>query len=103
MDFGKITMDRILVGVGLAGQLCFASRFIIQWIYSEKKKKSVIPLAFWYCSLIGGAMVLVYSIYQKDPVFIMGQAPGVFIYSRNIYLIKKRKKKYINLTKKREK
>ena len=85
------TMDRIFLYVGLFGQLCFSMRFIIQWIYSEKAKKSVIPIAFWYFSLVGGIILLIYAIYHKDPVFIMGQAPGVFIYSRNIYLIHKNK------------
>ena len=88
-----LTTDKILVSVGMLGQLCFSARFIIQWIYSEKKKKSVIPVSFWYFSLVGGIIVLIYAIFKKDPVFIMGQAPGVFIYSRNIYLIHKRKKR----------
>ena len=88
-----LTSKDILFGFGMAGQLCFSARFIIQWIYSEKKKKSMIPLSFWYFSLVGGFIVLIYAILKKDPVFILGQAPGVLIYSRNIYLIKKRKKK----------
>ena len=88
-------MDKIFLYIGIFGQLCFSMRFIIQWIYSEKAKKSVIPVAFWYFSLSGGIILLIYAIYQKDPVFIMGQAPGVFIYSRNIYLIHKNKKEEI--------
>ena len=86
------TMDKIFLYIGIFGQLCFSMRFIIQWIYSEKAKKSVIPVAFWYFSLLGGIILLIYAIYHRDPVFIMGQAPGVFIYSRNIYLINKSKK-----------
>ena len=89
---GYFTMDKIFLYIGLFGQLCFSMRFIIQWIYRKKKKKSVIPIAFWYFSLLGGIILLIYAIYHKDPVFIMGQAPGVFIYSRNIYLINKNKK-----------
>ena len=89
---GYFTMDKIFLYIGIFGQLCFSMRFIIQWIYRKKKKKSVIPIAFWYFSLLGGIILLIYAIYHKDPVFIMGQAPGVFIYSRNIYLINKNKK-----------
>ena len=89
---GYFTMNKIFLYIGLFGQLCFSMRFIIQWIYSEKAKKSVIPIAFWYFSLSGGIILLIYAIYHRDPVFIMGQAPGVIIYSRNIYLIHKNKK-----------
>lgn len=88
-----LTSKEILLGFGMLGQLCFSARFIIQWIFSEKKKKSVIPVSFWYFSLVGGIILLIYAILKKEPVFILGQAPGVFIYSRNIYLIRKRKKK----------
>ena len=92
---GYFTMDKIFLYIGIFGQLCFSMRFIIQWIYSEKAKKSVIPVAFWYFSLSGGIILLIYAVYHRDPVFIMGQAPGVFIYSRNIYLIHKSKKEEI--------
>ena len=87
------TIDKIFLYTGLLGQLCFSARFIVQWIYSEREKKSVMPVAFWYFSLVGGIILLIYAIYLKNPVFIMGQAPGVLIYSRNIYLIKKNKRK----------
>jgi len=69
------------------GQALFSMRFLIQWIYSEKKGRSVIPLAFWYFSLAGGITLLTYAIYRKDPVFIVGQATGVFIYTRNLQLL----------------
>jgi lipid-A-disaccharide synthase-like uncharacterized protein len=62
-------------------------RFLLQWLYSERLKKSVIPVAFWYFSLAGGATLLSYAIYKQDPVFIVGQAAGLFIYSRNLYFI----------------
>ncbi|WP_035945198.1 lipid-A-disaccharide synthase N-terminal domain-containing protein [Fusobacterium perfoetens] len=75
--------------LGLIGQGLFSMRFIIQWIASEKAKKSVIPFSFWVFSLGGSTLLLIYAIYKKDPVFILGQAPNVLIYSRNIYLIKK--------------
>lgn len=78
--------------VGFIGQGLFSMRFIIQWIASEKAKKSVIPFSFWIFSLLGSAFLLIYAIYRKDPVFILGQAPNLFIYGRNIYLIKKRGK-----------
>jgi lipid-A-disaccharide synthase-like uncharacterized protein len=72
---------------GLLGQGIFSARFIVQWLVSEKEKRSIIPVAFWYLSLFGGITLLIYSIYKLDPVFIIGQATGVFIYSRNLYLI----------------
>lgn len=73
--------------VGLIGQVMFFMRFVVQWIASEKARKSVIPDMFWYFSLGGGLIVLVYAIHLRNPVFILGQAPGVFIYSRNLYFI----------------
>ena len=73
--------------IGFAGQALFSMRFLIQWIKSEREKKSMIPIAFWYFSLAGGASLLVYAIHRKDPVFILGQATGLFIYIRNLYLI----------------
>ncbi len=79
--------------IGFLGQFFFSMRFIIQWIKSEKEKKSVIPIAFWYFSLLGGTTLLSYAIYRQDPVFILGQSLGVFIYSRNLYLIYNEKKR----------
>lgn len=73
--------------VGFLGQGFFSARFVVQWLASEKKQKSVIPLAFWYLSLLGGATLLIYSIYKKDPVFILGQLTGLFIYMRNLYFV----------------
>jgi len=73
--------------IGFLGQALFSMRFLIQWIKSEREKRSTIPIAFWYFSLAGGASLLVYAIHRKDPVFILGQATGLFIYSRNLYLI----------------
>ena len=82
-----------IVIVGLIGQGMFSMRFILQWIASEKAQKSVIPFSFWIFSLAGSLILLFYAIYRKDPVFILGQAPGLIIYSRNIWLIKKNEKK----------
>ncbi|PLX30259.1 MAG: hypothetical protein C0582_01760 [Alphaproteobacteria bacterium] len=79
--------------LGFAGQALFMSRFLIQWIYSEKHKKSVIPRAFWYFSLGGGILLLAYAILQKDPVFISGQSFGLLVYLRNIYFIRKADRK----------
>lgn len=73
--------------VGFSGQALFSMRFIVQWIYSERHKRSVIPLAFWYFSLAGGATLLTYAIHRVDPVFIVGQAGGLFIYLRNLHFI----------------
>lgn len=73
---------------GLIGQAVFSYRFIIQWWASEKAKKTVIPPSFWILSIIGSIILSTYAIYRKDPVFIVGQLPSVFVYSRNIYLNK---------------
>jgi len=73
--------------VGFAGQLLFTSRFLIQWFASERAKASVMPIMFWWFSLGGGVMLLVYSIWRQDPVFILGQSFGLVVYSRNLMLI----------------
>ncbi len=83
-----INLDFFAV-IGFIGQGLFSMRFIIQWIASERAGKSVIPFSFWIFSLGGSVLLLTYAIYRKDPVFILGQAPNVLIYSRNIYLLKK--------------
>ena len=77
--------------VGFTGQALFASRFIVQWIYSEKKGESHIPVIFWYLSIFGGIGLLIYAIFRKDPVIILGQSFGIFIYLRNLILIYKKK------------
>jgi lipid-A-disaccharide synthase-like uncharacterized protein len=79
------------VALGLIGQLFFASRFVIQWIASERTGRSVIPLPFWYLSLGGSAILLVYSIHIKDPVFILANILNSFIYIRNLMLIGREK------------
>lgn len=81
--------EYIWLGVGLLGQAIFSARFIVQWLVSEREKRSVIPVVFWYLSLLGGITLLLYSIYKRDPVFIIGQASGVFIYTRNLWLIQR--------------
>jgi lipid-A-disaccharide synthase-like uncharacterized protein len=76
---------------GFFGQFVFAMRFIIQWIVSEKKKESIVPLSFWYLSICGGVILLIYAIYKNDPVFMLGQATGLIVYARNLMLITKKK------------
>jgi len=73
--------------IGFSGHALFAARFIVQWFQSEREGRSVIPLAFWYCSVGGGLVLLAYAIYVGDAVFIIGQASGLIVYSRNLYLI----------------
>jgi len=75
---------------GLLGQALFSARFLVQWLASERKRQSVIPLSFWWLSLLGGIALLAYAMHRRDPVFILGQLPGVVIYSRNLMLIRKR-------------
>ena len=77
----------IWLAIGVLGQGLFASRFWVQWIASERQKRSIIPTAFWYFSLMGGVTLFAYAIYREDPVFIVGQATGLLIYSRNLYFI----------------
>jgi lipid-A-disaccharide synthase-like uncharacterized protein len=79
--------NMIWLVVGFAGQALFSMRFLIQWWASERQKRSVIPVAFWFFSMAGGVTLLSYAIYRQDPVFIVGQAGGLFIYSRNLYFI----------------
>ena len=94
--FNNINSTEIIfLIVGFSGQAIFASRFIVQWLASEKKGESTIPIIFWYLSIIGGLSLLIYAIYRKDPVIITGQMFGIFIYIRNLILIYKKNKKVI--------
>ncbi len=79
--------ELIWVIVGLGGQIMFMMRFLIQWIVSEREKKSIIPISFWWFSIGGAAILLAYAIWRRDPVFILGQSLGFFIYTRNLWLI----------------
>ncbi|RCS25500.1 hypothetical protein DUT91_01480 [Phyllobacterium salinisoli] len=78
--------------LGFVAQACFSMRFVVQWVASEKAKRSVVPVAFWFFSLFGGTLLLVYAIQRQDPVFIAGQGMGLFIYIRNLWLIANEKK-----------
>ena len=80
---------------GLVGQLLFGLRFLFQWIASEKRGESYIPLVFWYLSIVGGMILLIYAIYRQDPVFILGQATGFLVYSRNLMLIYKKQRRKV--------
>jgi lipid-A-disaccharide synthase-like uncharacterized protein len=83
-------MSKAWLVVGFAGQLLFTSRFLVQWIASERRRQSVVPTAFWWLSLGGAALLLAYAIYRRDPVFILGQAFGFVVYTRNLVLIGRR-------------
>jgi lipid-A-disaccharide synthase-like uncharacterized protein len=87
----NINPEQVWVTIGFLGQVLFGVRFVIQWLATEKKRESVIPIAFWYFSLAGGLVLFIYSIYRRDPVFIAGQGLGLFIYARNLYLIYRKK------------
>ena len=82
-----MTETSLWIGIGLAGQLLFTSRFLVQWIASERRRESVVPVAFWWFSLAGGVTLLGYALWRHDPVFIMGQAMGLVVYARNLTLI----------------
>ena len=79
--------EKAWLALGISGQLVFTARFVVQWIVSERQKRSVIPLPFWYLSLVGSLMVLSYAIYTGDPVFILGFSFNSVVYIRNLRLI----------------
>jgi lipid-A-disaccharide synthase-like uncharacterized protein len=95
MDFAKLaawwastsTTELVWLAVGLIAQLMFSMRFILQWIASERARRSIVPETFWYFSLLGGAMLFAYAVYRLDPVFMLGQGMGLMIYARNVQLI----------------
>lgn len=93
LSFFRVSSQAELLWVvfGMTAQLLFTARFLIQWLASEKARKSVMPVAFWYFSMLGGVMLLAYAIHRSDPVFIVGQALGVFVYARNLWLIHQHK------------
>jgi lipid-A-disaccharide synthase-like uncharacterized protein len=83
-------MTQLWLVVGFIGQALFGSRFLVQWIVSERRGESVVPLAFWYLSLGGASLLLAYAIWRQDPVFILGQSFGFLVYTRNLILIARR-------------
>ena len=88
MNFSR---ESLWLALGFAGQLAFTGRFVLQWLYSEYKKRSIIPVSFWYLSIIGSALLFAYAIYRQDPVFIAGQSFGFIVYLRNLQLIARQK------------
>jgi lipid-A-disaccharide synthase-like uncharacterized protein len=78
---------------GLGGQALFTLRFLVQWLHSERLGRSAIPPAFWYLSLLGGACVLAYGVHRRDPVIVLGQLPGVLVYTRNLVLIRRTRRR----------
>ncbi len=79
----------VWIAFGFLGQALFSMRFLIQWIASERQRKSVVPVLFWYFSLAGGAVLFVYALWRQDPVFMLGQGLGLFVYVRNLHLIRR--------------
>ena len=90
------TTDMIWIGIGFIGQSLFFSRWLIQWVVSERKAESQIPVSFWYMSLIGSVIVLAYAIHRVDPVFMVGQGVGTLVYVRNIMLLHQAKKRVMS-------
>jgi lipid-A-disaccharide synthase-like uncharacterized protein len=82
-----ITIEHIWLAIGFLGQGLFFGRWLVQWIASEKKSESQVPVSFWYMSLIGGLITLAYAIYREDAVFIAGQSIGSLVYIRNLMLV----------------
>jgi lipid-A-disaccharide synthase-like uncharacterized protein len=79
---------------GLIGQIIFTTRFLLQWLYSEYKRRSAMPMAFWYTSVLGGLILFCYACHKEDPVFMIGQAGGLLIYLRNLQLRLREKKEH---------
>jgi len=88
----KVTYTGVVFAIGLVAQSMFFLRFLVQWLYSEKHKKSAFPVVFWYFSMAGSILLLIYSVMVNDPVFIAGQSVGILIYFRNLYFIRLEKK-----------
>lgn len=84
--------ERVWLAFGLLGQVMFSMRFLVQWIQSERTGRSVVPVAFWYFSVVGGIALLIYAMHRLDPVFIIGQAAGLLVYARNLLLLRAEKR-----------
>lgn len=89
LSLPALSPETVWIIIGFAGQALFFGRFFVQWLATEKAKRSVIPNAFWYFSIGGGLTLLAYALYRQDPVFILGQSTGLLIYLRNLYFIRK--------------
>jgi len=84
-------IELVWIAIGVGGQLMFTMRFVLQWIASEKVRRSVVPTAFWWFSIGGSAILLAYAVHRRDPVFILGQSMGFAIYARNLWFIRQAK------------
>ena len=82
----------LLLSIGLLAQAMFSARFLVQWVVSERRGESVVPLAFWYFSLAGGLMLFTYALLRKDIVIMLGQGGGILVYSRNLWLIHRKRR-----------
>lgn len=80
-------MDKFWIVMGFSAQFLFSSRFLVQWIASEKVGHSIVPVSFWFLSVAGGILLFFYAIWRKDPVFIVGQGTGLLVYLRNLFMI----------------
>jgi lipid-A-disaccharide synthase-like uncharacterized protein len=85
----RLQTEHLWLGLGLLGQALFSARFLVQWIASERRKQSVVPVQFWYFSAVVSILLLAYAVYRQDPVFILGQGLGLIIYARNRYFIRR--------------
>jgi len=79
--------DQLWLTIGFVGQAFFSMRFLVQWITSERRRESVIPISFWFFSIGGAVTLFTYALHRGDPVFILGEGAGIVIYARNLYLI----------------
>ena len=82
-------MTGFWLAIGFVGQAVFTGRFLVQWIASERAGRSVVPVLFWFMSIAGSLLLLVYAVHRRDPVFMLGQAAGLLIYFRNLHLIRR--------------
>ena len=97
MDFTAFSTEELVwLGIGFLGQSLFFSRWLLQWVSSERREESHIPISFWYMSLIGSVIVLAYALHRVDPVFIAGQSVGTIVYVRNLILIHRAKKRAVS-------
>ncbi|WP_329741854.1 lipid-A-disaccharide synthase N-terminal domain-containing protein [Dyella sp. A6] len=83
-------IDACWIGAGFLAQALFGARFVVQWLYSEARGRSVVPTVFWYFSVAGGAILLAYAIHRREPVFIVGEATTLLIFLRNLQLLRRR-------------
>ncbi len=93
MNGAHQNISNVWLIIGLTGQAFFTMRFLVQWIYSERKKESVVPVSFWIFSIVGSLILLSYAIYRRDPVFILGQSFGFIVYFRNLHLIRQSRRR----------